>query len=269
MGDDVPGDPKSAVQSIAKAFRVLQAFAGSQTQLTITDVANAAGLDRGTAFRLIHTLVSLGYVASVPDSRRFRLTLKCLDLGYSALASGGLKAQTAPLLQELVPGHADAASLGMLDGPDVVYVERVQIDMGRLGMDRRSGSRTGAYAAALGHVLLAWHTPAGARAVLELGERVRLSERTLVDIDMLLERLAAVRARGYAVSDGENAYGLRTIAAPVFGPDQVPVAGISLTVRNERADLAPFIEHALPPLLEVTQALSNAARLTAAKPSFE
>jgi IclR family pca regulon transcriptional regulator len=260
LGDDVPGDPKSAVQSIAKAFRVLQAFAGSQTQLTITDVANAAGLDRGTAFRLIHTLVSLGYVASVPDSRRFRLTLKCLDLGYSALASGGLKAQTAPLLQELVPGHADAASLGMLDGPDVVYVERVQIDMGRLGMDRRSGSRTGAYAAALGHVLLAWHTPAGARAVLESGERVRLSERTLVDIDMLLERLAAVRARGYAVSD---------IAAPVFGPDQVPVAGISLTVRNERADLAPFIEHALPPLLEVTQALSNAARLTAAKPSFE
>ena len=261
-------DPKNIVQSVAKAFGVLRAFAAGQAQLTITEVAAATGLDRGTTFRLIHTLVSLGYVASVPDSRRFRLTLKCLELGYSALASGGLAAQSAPLLRELVPGHADAASLGMLEGPDVVYIDRVQVDLGRRDMDRRVGSRTGAYAAALGHVLLAWLPPDHARAVLESGERVPLSERTIVDLDALMERLAQVRARGYAVSDGENAYGLRTVAAPVLGPDQTPVAGVSLTVRSERADLEPFVADALPPLLRVTDALTKAVRLTAGRPAF-
>ena len=127
--------------------------------MTITDVTVHTGLDRGTAFRLIHTLIELGYLAAIPGARRFRLTLKCLELGFNALASGGLKAQSGPLLRELVPSAAEAASLGVLNKADVVYVERVQVDMGRHDLDRRVGSRTGAYATALGHAILAWGPP--------------------------------------------------------------------------------------------------------------
>ena len=257
-------DAKNTVQSVAKALNVLRAFDATHTELIIADVAARAGLDRGTAYRLIHTLVSLGYLAPVSDSRRFRLTLKCLELGYSALARGGMKAQAAPLLRELVPEQADAASLGVLDGADVVYVERAQTDLARNNFDRRVGSRTGAYAAALGHAILAWYPPEQARAVLASSERVRLSERTLVDLEALSDRLAAVRAAGYAVSDGENAFGLRTVAAPVLGPDGRPLAGVSLTVRSERMELSTFIERALPPLLRTAQELTRAACLTGA-----
>ena len=80
----------------------------------------------------------------------------------------------APALRDMVPELADAASLGTLLGSDVVYVERIQSDMGRRDLDRRTGSRTGAYASALGHVLLAWLPPQEARAVLASGDRVRL-----------------------------------------------------------------------------------------------
>ncbi len=255
-------DAKSVVQSAAKVFAVLRAFTADRAELTITEVAGIAGLDRGTSFRLINTLAALGYIAAIPGSRRFRLTLKCLELGYAALAGGGLKSMAAPLLRELVPDQADAASLGMLDGPDVIYVERVQTDMGRRELDRRVGSRTGAYGAALGHVLLAWLPVEQTRAVLESGERVRLSERTLVDIDALLARFAEVRQRGYAVADGENAYGLRTIAAPILDAAGLPRAGVSLTVRSERISLDDFIAQSLPPLLRVTQALTLALRQT-------
>lgn len=258
-------DPKSTVQSVAKVFAVLGAFASGDSALTITEVAAASGLDRGTAYRLVNTLASLGYLASVPQTRRYRLTLKCLDLGYAALAGGGLKSHAAPLLNELVPEHGDAASLGMLDAADVVYVDRVQVDLGRRDMDRRAGSRTGAYAAALGHVLLAWRSPDEARALLESSDRVRLSERTVVGIDDLMDRLAVVRARGYAVSDGENAFGLRTVAAPILTPDGHPLAGISLTIRNERSDLETFVSQALPPLLRTTEALTKAVRLTSGR----
>ena len=262
-GGTVAEADKNVVQSAGKVFAVLRAFDAEHSELTISEVAGRAGLDRGTAFRLIHTLVSLGYLAAVPNSRRFRLTLRCLELGYAALNRAGLNGQAAPLLRELVPQHADAASLGVLDGADVVYVERAQVDMARPDLDRRAGSRTGAYASALGHAMLAWQDPVQARQILASTERVRLSERTLVDVDELIQRLATVRKRGYAISDGENAYGLRTIAAPILGPDGQPLAGVSLSVRSERVELDAFVEDALPPLLRTTEALTRAARLTA------
>ena len=137
----------------------------------------------------------------------------------------------------------------MLDGADVVYVERVQVDLARPSLDRKVGSRTGAYASALGHAILAWYDPEQARRVLASAERVRLSERTLVGLDELMQRLAAVRHRGYAISDGENAYGLRTLAAPVLDRDERPLAGVSLSVRSERIELDAFVADALPPLL--------------------
>lgn len=258
----MPEDVRNLVQSVAKGFAVLRAFEVAEAELTITEVAVHAGLDRGAAFRFLHTLVSLGYLAAVPGTRRFRLTLKCLELGYSALAAGGLKEQAAPLLHELVPEEADAASLGRLDGPDVVYVARVQADLGQRDMDRRTGSRTGAYGAALGHAILAWHPAEQARAVLEASERVKLSERTLVDLDALMGRLGEVRARGYAISDGENAFGLRTVAAPVLDANGAPIAGVSLTIRDERMAMDAFAAAAVPPLLRVTAALSRAAAQT-------
>ncbi|MGI4797248.1 MAG: IclR family transcriptional regulator [Janthinobacterium lividum] len=255
---------KSTVQSVGKAFAVLQSFRADTPEMTISEVASAAGLDRGTAFRLIHTMVDLGYLAAVPGTRRFWLTLKCLELGYSALAAGGLQRQSRPVLQGLVPDLADAASLGMLDGADVVYLERIQADLGRQAPDRRTGSRTGAYAAALGHAILAWQPPDQARQIMQSGERIPLSGATLTDLDQLCARLNEVRGRGYAISDGENAFGLRTVAAPIFWPDGTVRAAVSLTVQTARQELDAFVAAAVPPLLQATRTLSGAVRLSAA-----
>ena len=125
-----PDNPKNQVQSVAKAFAVLQAFGRDLPALTVAEIAGRAELDRGTAFRLIHTLVGLGYLRAVPDSRRFRLTLKCLELGFSALAASDLPGHATPLLRELVPGVADAGSLGVLDRGEVIYLARVDRDLG-------------------------------------------------------------------------------------------------------------------------------------------
>lgn len=254
---------KNLVHSATKVFAVLRAFDPVLPELTTTEVAGRAGLDRGTAFRLIHTLVSLGYLRPVPGSKRFRLTLKCLELGFLALSSQDLRAHAAPLLRERVPAVADAGSLGTLDGPDVVYLERVEAGPGRHDVDRRPGRRIRAYGAALGHAQLAFLPEARQIAVLESAERVKLSERTLTDLDALLDRLREVRARGYAVSDGENAYGLRTVAAPVMDAGGAPVAGISLTVDAGRMALDEFVARAGPEVLHVAKELTNAVRHSA------
>jgi len=231
-------------------------------ELTVTEAAGRAELDRGTAFRLVHTLVQLGYLAAVPRSRRFRLTLKCLELGYTPLARADLKTLSRPLLRELVPDSADAASLGMLADCDVVYVERIQGDVSRSSLDRRVGSRTGAYAAALGHAILGFLPADEQIALLSRSDRVKLSEHTVVDLDQLLGRLRQVRDRGYAVSDGENAYGLRTVAAPIFDMDGRPIAGVSATIRAERMDLQPFLAQAVPQVRQIAGDLTEAIRLS-------
>lgn len=255
-------NPKNVVQSVAKAFGVLQAFQRGADELTISEIAARTDLDRGTSFRLIHTLRDLGYVAAVPDSKRFRLTLKCLELGHAALAHRDLKTLARPLLAEIVAEVADAASLGMLDGTEVVYVERVEAEIGRRSLDRRTGTRTGIHAAALGQAILAFDTPEKQRDILERSDRVKLSERTITDVELLMARLAEIRERGWAASDGENAYGLRTVAAPIFDERGAAVASISATVRAERYTLDQFVTVALPRVRKAVDELTRAIRLS-------
>ncbi len=255
-------NPKNLVQSVAKAFAVLKAFGPDLPELTVAEVAAHTGHDRGTAFRLIHTLVDLGYLRAVPEGRRFRLTLKCLELGYAALSAGDLPTHARSLLRELVPEVADAGSLGALEKGEVIYLARVEAGLERHGVVRRPGTRIGAYATALGQAILAWLPREEQVAQLESVARVKLSDRTLTDLDALLARLDEVRARGYAVSDGENAYGLRTVAAPVLDGRGAPAAGVSLTVGGGRLPMPDFIALTAPRVCALAEELGTGLRLS-------
>jgi IclR family pca regulon transcriptional regulator len=256
-----PADnPKNFVNSVGKAFAVLRSFTADDFELTITDIAARADMDRGTAFRLVQTLVKLGYIQPAEQIRHYRLSLKCLDLGHTALSAGNLRGQAEPLLRDLVPLFGDAASLGALDGSDVVYLARASAGLDRHKIDRRPGSRIKAYAAALGHAMLAYLPRDQQIERLEAAERIKLSERTLTDLKQLLARLDQVRKLGYAISDGENAYGLRTVAAPVFGGGNCAIAGVSLTIDANRMDIKTFKTRALPEIMRVAKTLTDANR---------
>ena len=258
-----PADnPKNQVQSVAKAFAVLRAFPAGTPELTAAEVAVRTGLDRGTAFRLLHTLLALGYLRQAPDGRRFGLALKCLELGYDALSAQDLAHHALPLLHALVPGVADAGSLGALEAGEVIYLARVDAGLDHNGLVRRPGTRIGAYATALGQAILAWLPREEQVAQLERIPRVKLSERTLTEMDALLARLDAVRAQGYALSDGENAYGLCTVAAPVLDAEARPIAGVSLTIRGGRVPAKAFAMLAAPHAQALAKALAEAVRLS-------
>ncbi|QAU47610.1 IclR family transcriptional regulator [Bradyrhizobium guangzhouense] len=250
--DNPKNNPKNYVASVGKAFAVLRSFTSEAFELTLSEVAARADLDRGTAFRLIQTLIELGYLQAVPQSRRFRLGVACLDLGYTVLSHGSLRNIVEPLLRDLVPEVGDAASLGILDNGDVIYLARVSAGLDRYKMDRRPGTRIPAYSAALGHAMLA-HLPREEQIRrLESRPRVKLSERTLTDLDALLARLDQVKKKGHAVSDGENAYGLRTLATPILDAQGSVIAGLSVTVDAMRMDMPTFRDQALPRLMQLT-----------------
>ncbi|MDE2008411.1 MAG: helix-turn-helix domain-containing protein [Rhodospirillales bacterium] len=249
---------KNVVQSLGKGLRVLEAFTTEAPELTLAEVARRTGSDNATAFRFLNTLVLLGYVERVPDSRHFRLTLKCLGLGFNAIARSDLRALARPVLRALVGEVNEAASVGVLDGPDVVYIERIQAGLTRLGVDVRIGSRVPAYATAIGQAILSGLPREAQIQILERRTLDPLTPFTLTSLDALLARLELVRARGYALSDQETVLGLRVLSAPVVDLDGVPVAGLSVAAPGSRMTIAAFEEAARGPVLAAAAALSRA-----------
>ncbi len=249
---------KNVVQSLAKGFRVLAAFTADRPELALAECARAAELDNATAFRLLNTLVQLGYVEKIPGTKKFRLTLKCLGLGFNAIARTDLRSLARPLLRGIVGQGIEAASVGVPDWPDMVYVERVQAGLVRLGIEVRIGSRVPVHSSAIGQAVLAFLPPETQRSVLAAAPRQKLTPHTITDIDALLHRLAAVRAQGVALSDQENVSGLRVLAAPVLDADGVPIAALSAASPAFAMSLAEFEAAARTPVAEAARTLSRA-----------
>ena len=250
-------DSRNLVNSLSKGLRVLEAFTAEQPEITLSEVARAAGIDAGTAFRMLNTLVKLGYIARVPDSKRFRLTLKVIDLGLHAIGRSDLRDLARPILRSLVGEISEAASLGVLDGADVLYVERVRAGLTRLGVDIRIGTTIPVSTGVIGYAILAFLPPA------EL-ERVLASEPRrggLVPIPLpkseLKRTLEAVRKQGFALQDSRFNNGLRILAAPVLDVDGFPIAAISVAAPAMRISLDEFRARALQPL---RAAAANIAR---------
>lgn len=254
-------EAKNTVQSLAKGFRLLQAFTAQEPELTMAELARKADMDNATAFRFLNTLVATGYVDKV-DSRRFRLTLKVLDLGFNAIARSDLRTRARPILRGLVGAVNEAASVGVLDGSDVLYAERIQAGLTRLGIDIRIGSRVPAYSSAVGQAILAWLPRETQLRVLRAQPLVKLTENTLTDIDAIVLRLEKIRAVGYAVSDQETVSGLYVVAAPVFDIDGVPLAALSVAAPAYHTTLQQFETTTIAPVLQAAGDLSKSLQTT-------
>jgi IclR family pca regulon transcriptional regulator len=246
------------VASLAKGFRILEAFTAQQPELTLAEAARKAGVDNATAFRFLNTLVQTGYVERVPHARLFRLTTKVLDLGFNAIAHSDLRTQARPILRSLVGEINEAASVGVLDGASVLYIERMQAGLARLGVDTRIGSRVPAYATAIGHAVLAWLPRASQIAILESQPRPQLTPTTQTKLDALLARLVDVKRRGYAVSNQETVTGLYVLAAPILDSDGAPLAAISVAAPAIQTSLKDFEAAGAAPIVQAARTLSRA-----------
>lgn len=255
---DVSDNPKNVVQSLAKGFRVLQAFTAGEPELALAEVARRAEMDNATAFRLLNTLVMLGYVERAPGAREFRLTLKVLDLGFNAIGRMELRDRVRPVLRSLVGEVNEAASVAVLDGADVVYIDRVQAGLVRLGVDVRVGSRIPAYCSAVGLAILAFLPRGEQERVLGLGRRVKLTPRTVTDSREILARLTRVRRQGYVLVDQEITSGLRALGAPVLDVDGHPIAAVSVVAPVLRMPLETFLKIAVGPVRDAAQTISKA-----------
>ncbi|MDY4296296.1 IclR family transcriptional regulator [Xanthomonas sacchari] len=244
---DEAGDKKlrSTVQSLAKGFRVLEAFSSEHEELSLSQIAALARLDPGTTFRMLNTLVELGYVHRVPESRRFRLTLKVLDLGFHAIARRDLRSVVRPLLRTLVSDVNEAASFAVLQGPDVLYIERVRAGITRLGVDIRIGTTVPSTRTAIGLAMLAHLAPAEVTRVTG----VDVQGAQTPEIATIRRTFDSIRRDRYVILESMLTQGLRVLAVPVLDADDYPLGAISVAAPSVRTSHAELLETALQPTL--------------------
>lgn len=253
-----PKEGKSAVQSLAKGLRVLESFSAAAEEMTLSEIAAASGLDAGTTFRLLNTLVDAGYVRRIADSKRFRLSLKVLDLGFNAIAHQDLRALVRPLLQSLVDQVGEAASFAVLEGGDMLYIERVRAGFSRLGVDIRIGTTIHAPVTLIGRTILAFLPADRLKRALATPPRhptpsVPVPDRAALDIV-----LAGIRRDGYLIGQSAITPDLRLLAVPVTGRDGWATGAISVVAPTIHSSDDDLKARALPAMLAAARDIARA-----------
>jgi IclR family pca regulon transcriptional regulator len=257
----VSGSPKQASwsQSLERGLAILSAFGSDRSTIGVSELSRDLGLSRSTTHRYIATLTALGYLQQDTDSKRYRLGPRVLDLGFAAIDAMDIRDLSVPHLQELCDATGFTVNLAILDGADVVYIERCRTSHAgqrAIDLNLHVGSRLPAYCTAMGKALLAFVPDERLAEILDGVDLVARGPNTITDRRTLAADLARVRELDVAVNNEELAYGLRSIASPIRSRAGDVVAAVNLAVHRSMVSIDDLIERYGPPVRRTAAAIS-------------
>lgn len=219
-------------RSVLKAFALLRAFQRPDEALTSAELSRRVGVPEASGYRLIQSLEAAGAVAR--DSRgRYvsRWTARSDDVPGGPRVS----ARVQQILEDLAARFGATAHAGVLERGMVSYVGKASAPSA-VSVPTRLGAQQEAYCSALGKVLLAALDQAALEAYLREGELIALTENTITDPALFRAEIDAVRARGFALDEGETHPQLACIAAPLRTAAGQVVASISIVDHLDHMD---------------------------------
>ena len=243
------------VASLARGLAVLRAFSKDAREMTLSEVAQRTGLTRAAARRFLLTLETLGYVAS--DARRFRLTPKVLDLGFSYLSSMELWDVAMPYMEEVSATIHESCSASVLEGCDIVYVARVPTKR-IMSVALAIGARLPAITTSMGRVLLAQLADDALQQHLCSCPVRRRTEHTVTDLAALQGILRTVGQQGWCLVDQELEEGLISIAVPVRNKRGRVLAAMNASTHASRTTPDEVVRSYLPVLQQAAQKIAAA-----------
>ena len=238
-------------QSLERGLAILSAFRSGRPLLGVSELGRDIGLSRSTTHRYVATLAALGYLQQDGATRKYRLGPRVLDLGFSAINSMELREVAAPHLRLLSDETGFTVNMAILDGLDIVYVERCRSSRAgqrEIDLNLHVGARLPAYCTSLGKVLLAFLPANERKATLAQIEFTRRGPNTLTSRTSFAAELDRVRENGFAINNEELAYGLRSIAAPVLSHDGAAAAAINLAVHSSMVSMEDLVKRLSPSL---------------------
>jgi len=216
--------------TVAKAMTVLELLARSGGPMRLSVIAEQLGLQKSNVHRLLATLTDLGYVSQEPETSRYMLTLRIWELGAAIILAHPAKRAAGPYMQALHRATAETVSLTVLDGDDVLYLDKILAPR-PLRFTTQPGSRAPAALTASGKAMLALE--ADPRAVVERSVKAASPDNT-IDPDKVMAELTQIRAKGYAITHSSWTPGIVSVGAPIIGRDGRAAAALTVSGPTER-----------------------------------
>jgi IclR family KDG regulon transcriptional repressor len=245
----------AVLTTVRNAARLLKEFRSREESIGVSELARRLGLGKSGVHRLLATLVSEGLLERDPPTGGYRLGIVMFELGEAVKVHLDLHAAAGPVLAQLREQTGESSQVGVLDGVEVVYVDRLE-SAHSLRLFTETGRRVPAHCTSSGKVLLAYCPEHEREALLARGPLPRLTPHTIVDPAALRDELAAVRARGWAEAVDEREIGVASLAAPVRDVHGDVVAAISIGAPVARFGAVPRRRHA-GALVEAGEAISR------------
>ena len=243
--------------TLSRATRVLEVFGPEAPALSASDISRRTGIPMASAHRLVAQMVRLGLLDKGPD-KLLRVSLRLWELGWRSTATLGLRHLAMPYLEDLQSAVRQHTQLAVLEGTDVLYIERLSA-RGRTAVNlTRVAGRLPAHACSSGLVLLAFGPKELQERVLATPRLPALTPRTITDPKELRRQLADTRRRGSAVSMGSVHLDGAGIAAPVRDHTNEVVAAVSVIVPNSAADISAATPAVVATARGITRALRDA-----------
>jgi IclR family transcriptional regulator, pca regulon regulatory protein len=245
-------------QSLERGLAILECFTAERPVWGIADLAGELGMSRSTTHRYVLTLTALGHLVQ-GRRRKYSLGLAVTELGMSALSSTGLREHARAPLRELSRRAPYTLAIGMLDGSELMYLDRVRATRrGQLpiDLDLSAGSHLPPHCCAMGKLLLASLPEPERRQLLAELTLERRGPRTTTGKHALRDELARIRGETLVVSEEELAPELYEIAAPVRAETAEVIASVSMQAHSSMITLEQLVGSLGPHLISTADRIS-------------
>ena len=202
---------RGGVQSLGRAFAIMEEIARNRDGIGLAELSKRVGLHNSTTFHLVKTLVTLGYVRQLKDSKRYRIGRPLFALAASALDELEMSSLATPVLEELARVTGEAAHFSVRMGDAVVVLARTT-GPGAFQLTDRVGVMRPAHCTALGKVMLAALHPDQFERFLERAELKGQTPKSITRADALRREITEVRRAGMAFDDGATSRRTRSAA---------------------------------------------------------
>ncbi|RHW18929.1 IclR family transcriptional regulator [Sphingomonas gilva] len=216
------GGATYSAPALEKGFDVIELLATVPAGLTVRDIAERLGRSISEIFRMIIVMEQRRWLSKDPESDRYRVTYKMLDLAYRATPAQELASVAAPILGTLAHRAEQSCHLVVRHEAKALVLLR-QESPGQIGLSARLGTVVDLVASCSGHILLAFSEPEQLDAVLACAPMPAQTDEAA-----LRSLLAQVRARGYETMQSARVAGVRDMSYPVFGFDGSVVAALTI-----------------------------------------
>ena len=217
----------STLSSVRNAARLLKEFSKGNRELGVTELSRRLGIGKSTAHRLVNTLTEERLLEQDPDTGAYRLGLAMYELGTSVYWHTDLHEACTPVIEQLRNATKETVQVAVLDGREVVYVERRESPQ-TLRLFGRVGHRNDAHCTSTGKLLLAYQSPEQLDRTLRGWKLTAKTPHTITKLDDLRRQLQAIHAQGWAENLNEAELGVGSVAAPVRNGFGEVVAAVSI-----------------------------------------